>query len=189
MAVWMLTPVDLDDPNWEASSHRGPAIVRAPDEQKARETAERAFDVKPGFRPGQGVRVPPWSRAALVRAVRGAAFKPDTDEGRESPALDVAAEIQGMGALVRVHDPRASEKARALAPDLDYAPTPEKACAAADLVLHLTEWRQYRDLDPAALGSIVRRRRLVDGRNALPARRWQEAGWTVRGLGLGRAAS
>ena len=70
MAVWMLTPVDLDDPNWEASSHRGPAIVRAPDEQKARETAERAFDVKTGFRPGQGVRVPPWSRAALVRAER-----------------------------------------------------------------------------------------------------------------------
>lgn len=122
-------------------------------------------------------------------AVLGAAFKPDTDDVRDSPALHVAAAIQEQGAYVRVHDPKASENARAMAPSLDYAQSAEKACESADVVLHLTEWRQYRDLDPAALGSIVRRRRLVDGRNALPARRWQEAGWTVRGLGLGRAAS
>lgn len=121
-------------------------------------------------------------------AVLGAAFKPDTDDVRDSPALHVAAAIQDQGAYVRVHDPKANENARAMAPGLDYAQSAEKACESADVVLHLTEWRQYRDLDPAALGSIVRQRRLVDGRNALPAQRWQDAGWMVRGLGLGRAS-
>jgi UDPglucose 6-dehydrogenase len=116
-------------------------------------------------------------------AVLGAAFKPDTDDVRDSPALHVAAEIQDMGALVRVHDPRASEKARVLAPDLDYAPTPQKACAAADLVLHLTEWREYGELDPAELGRVVRHRRILDARNTLSPERWQAAGWQFRGLG------
>jgi hypothetical protein len=70
MAIWMLTPVDLTDPNWEASSHRGPVVVRAPDEQKARAAAAEAFDVKTGFRPGQGMRFPPWTRNGLVTAKR-----------------------------------------------------------------------------------------------------------------------
>jgi UDPglucose 6-dehydrogenase len=116
-------------------------------------------------------------------AVLGAAFKPDTDDVRDSPALQVAAEIQRRGALVRVHDPRASENARALEPSLDYAPTPQKACVAADLVLHLTEWSEYGDIDPAELGRIVRHRRILDARNTLPPERWQAAGWLVRGLG------
>jgi len=70
VAIWTLTPVDLNDPNWEASSHRGPVVVRAPNEEKARALAADAFDVKTGFRPGQGMRFPPWNRAALVRAQR-----------------------------------------------------------------------------------------------------------------------
>ena len=70
MPIWLLTPVDLDDPNWEASSHRGPAVVRAPNEDKARAVAAEAFDVKTGFRPGQGQLFPPWRRAALVTAQR-----------------------------------------------------------------------------------------------------------------------
>lgn len=68
MAIWLLTPLDPDSPNWEGSSHRGPVVVRAPNEQKARAVAAEAFDVKTGFRPGQGVHFPPWTRAALVRA-------------------------------------------------------------------------------------------------------------------------
>ncbi len=70
MAVWALTPLDLTDANWEASSHHGPVVVRAPNEQEARAVAAQAFDVKTGFRPGQGVLFPPWTRAALVRAER-----------------------------------------------------------------------------------------------------------------------
>lgn len=116
-------------------------------------------------------------------AVLGAAFKPDTDDVRDSPALHVAAAMHELGARVRVHDPKANENARVAHPSLDYAPTAEKACEAADVVLHLTEWRQYRDIDPAALGAIVRQRRMVDGRNSLPVQRWLDAGWTVRGLG------
>jgi hypothetical protein len=70
MAVWSLIPVNLDDPNWEASSHHGPAIVRAPNEAQARAVAAEAFDVKIGFRPGQGMHFPPWTRPVLVKAER-----------------------------------------------------------------------------------------------------------------------
>jgi len=70
MPVWSLTPVDLDDPDWEASSHRGRVVVRAANEQQARSVAAQAFDVKTGFRPGEGMRFPPWTRAEMVRAER-----------------------------------------------------------------------------------------------------------------------
>jgi hypothetical protein len=68
MPIWKLTPIDLDDPNWEASSHRGLIIVRAPNEASAREAAEKAFGVPTRFPPGKGMRVPPWMRSELVRA-------------------------------------------------------------------------------------------------------------------------
>lgn len=116
-------------------------------------------------------------------AILGAAFKPDSDDVRDSPALNVAAMIQLQGAQVRVHDPAAMDNARALFPTLDYAPSAEKACEHADVVLHLTEWREYRELDPTELGSVVAQRNVVDARNALPVGRWQEAGWTIRALG------
>ena len=113
----------------------------------------------------------------------GAAFKPDSDDVRDSPALDVAATLQLQGAQVRVHDPEAIDNARAVSPTLDYALDVEKACERADLVLHLTEWRQYRELDPAVLAKVVRAPRVLDGRNTLDAARWRAAGWTLRALG------
>jgi UDPglucose 6-dehydrogenase len=116
-------------------------------------------------------------------AVLGAAFKPDSDDVRDSPALNVAAMIQLQGAQVRVHDPAAIDNARAVFPTLDYTDDIEKACEQADLVLHLTEWQQYRDLDPVRLAGHVRTATVLDGRNALPTDRWAAAGWTVRGLG------
>jgi UDPglucose 6-dehydrogenase len=115
--------------------------------------------------------------------VLGAAFKPDSDDVRDSPALNVAAMIQLQGAQVRVHDPAAIENARARFPTLDYTDDIEKACEQADLVLHLTEWQQYRDLDPARLAEHVRVPTVLDGRNALPTEQWAAAGWTVRALG------
>lgn len=117
-------------------------------------------------------------------AVLGAAFKPETDDVRDSPALSVAASIRSEGATVRVHDPRAIENARQVMPEFDYADEAEKACEGADVVLHLTEWGEYRDLDPVELLSVVRAPRLLDGRNVLPLGRWQAAGWTVRSMGL-----
>jgi len=116
-------------------------------------------------------------------AVLGAAFKPDTDDVRDSPALQVAETVHDLGAQVRVHDPRANENARAILPCLDYAPDAKKACEDADLVLHLTEWAEYRELDPADLGTVVRKRSIIDARNALPADRWVSTGWTIRGIG------
>ena len=116
-------------------------------------------------------------------AVLGAAFKPGTDDVRDSPALNVARMIQFEGAVVRVHDPRATYNARQAWPALDYVEEAVKACEAADVVLHLTEWAEYRELDPLELASVVRTPCLLDGRNVLPLSQWRAAGWTVRSLG------
>ncbi|MEQ3549127.1 UDP-glucose/GDP-mannose dehydrogenase family protein [Pseudonocardia nematodicida] len=116
-------------------------------------------------------------------AVLGAAFKPDSDDIRDSPALNVAAQLQLQGANVRVTDPQAGANVRRQWPQLDCVDTPEEAAEGADAVLLLTEWRQYRELDPAAFGKVVRTRRVLDGRNALDREAWEAAGWTYRALG------
>jgi UDPglucose 6-dehydrogenase len=116
-------------------------------------------------------------------AVLGAAFKPDSDDIRDSPALNVAAQLQLQGAVVCVTDPAAVENSRRLWPQLDYAATPEEAADRADAVLVLTEWRQYRELDPVAFGEVVTQKRVLDGRNALDREAWTAAGWSYRALG------
>jgi UDPglucose 6-dehydrogenase len=120
-------------------------------------------------------------------AVLGAAFKPDSDDIRDSPALNVAAQIRLQGADVVVADPAAIENARRIWPELSFATTAEEACTRADAVLLLTEWREYRELDPAELGKIVRAKHMLDGRNALDPQLWRAAGWTYRALGRPRA--
>ena len=110
-------------------------------------------------------------------AVLGAAFKPDSDDVRDSPALNVAGQIQLQGASVTVYDPKAIDSSRALFPTLDYAESAQSACESADLVLVLTEWAEFLTLDPASLAEVVRRRVVVDGRLCLDKTRWQEAGW------------
>jgi UDPglucose 6-dehydrogenase len=116
-------------------------------------------------------------------AVLGAAFKPDSDDIRDSPALNVAAQLQLQGATVLVTDPAAVDNCRKLWPQLDYAETAEEAAHRADAVLVLTEWKQYRELDPVAFGRIVARKRVLDGRNALDMDAWTAAGWAYRALG------
>jgi UDPglucose 6-dehydrogenase len=116
-------------------------------------------------------------------AVLGAAFKPNSDDIRDSPALNVAAQLQLQGATVRVTDPAAVENCRRMWPQLDYADSPEEAAERADLVLLLTEWKQYRELDPVAFGQVVSQKRVLDGRNALDRARWEAAGWSYRALG------
>lgn len=120
-------------------------------------------------------------------AVLGAAFKPHSDDIRDSPALNVAAQIKLQGADVVVTDPVAVENARRIWPELQFAATAEEACERADVVLLLTEWPQYRDLDPIALGRLMRARNVLDGRNALDPTTWRTAGWTYRALGRPRA--
>jgi UDPglucose 6-dehydrogenase len=116
-------------------------------------------------------------------AVLGAAFKPDSDDIRDSPALNVAAQLQLQGAIVRVTDPRAVENCVQTWPQLDYVESAEEAADRADAVLLLTEWKQYVELDPVAFGRVVRQKRILDGRNALERGRWQAAGWSYRALG------
>ncbi len=115
--------------------------------------------------------------------VLGAAFKPNSDDIRDSPALDVAETIHREGATVCVYDPEAGPNARKLYPDLGYAGSAVEACTGADVVLHLTEWAEFREMDPAVLSPVVAHKRIVDGRNALDPMRWRDAGWTYRALG------
>ena len=116
-------------------------------------------------------------------AVLGLAFKPDSDDVRDSPALDVAARLQELGAIVRATDPQAIQTSRRVRPTLDYVSSAVEAAEGADAVLLLTEWTEYRELDPAALGSIAQRRAIVDSRNCLDPTQWREAGWLYRALG------
>ncbi|HEY9412959.1 MAG TPA: UDP binding domain-containing protein, partial [Jiangellaceae bacterium] len=116
-------------------------------------------------------------------AVLGAAFKPQSDDVRDSPALTVAGQLHLEGAHVAVYDPRAMDNARRIYPTLEYAGSALGACRDAAVVLHLTEWPEFRELDPVTLGGVVGARAVVDGRNCLDAEAWRAAGWTYRGLG------
>jgi len=116
-------------------------------------------------------------------AVLGAAFKPDSDDVRDSPALTVSGQLHLQGAEVTVYDPKARETARLMFPTLTYADSALEACRDADVVLHLTEWSEFRELDPEVVGKVVANRNVVDGRNCLDADAWRAAGWTYRGLG------
>ena len=115
--------------------------------------------------------------------VLGATFKPNSDDCRDSPALNVAGQIQLQGAQVTVYDPRGTDNARALFPTLGYASSSVEACQAADLVLHLTEWAEFREMDPTLLSGVVAEKRIIDARNALDPDRWRAAGWTYGALG------
>ena len=116
-------------------------------------------------------------------AVLGAAFKPDSDDLRDSPAVDVASTIWSRGAEVAIVDPAAGAALRAKRPNLNVVDTVSEAVADADVVMLLTEWKQYVDLDPAQLRPLVRQATIIDGRNVLDPRRWTQAGWTYRGMG------
>lgn len=116
-------------------------------------------------------------------AVLGAAFKPDSDDVRDSPALEIAETLSTLGAQVFVHDPRALENAREKVPDLTYCTSVEEVLTRADLTMHLTEWREYRNLDPAQIIHLVKTPTLFDGRNVLDIKEWSEAGWRLLALG------
>ncbi|WUH93243.1 UDP-glucose/GDP-mannose dehydrogenase family protein [Streptomyces sp. NBC_00433] len=120
-------------------------------------------------------------------AVLGATFKPDSDDVRDSPALNVAGQIQLQGGQVTVYDPKGMDNARSLFPTLGYAPTALDAVRGADIVLHLTEWREFRELDPGELADVARGRAVLDGRNALDPAVWRKAGWTYRAMGRPQA--
>ncbi|GAA4194228.1 UDP-glucose dehydrogenase family protein [Microbispora amethystogenes] len=116
-------------------------------------------------------------------AVLGAAFKPNSDDIRDSPALDVAVKIAELGGLVTLYDPAALANARAAHPQLGYAESALEAASGAEVVLLLTEWQEFVALDPEDLGAVVAARVIVDGRNALDVETWRGAGWDYRALG------
>lgn len=115
--------------------------------------------------------------------VLGAAFKPESDDVRDSPALSIAAQLQLQGAVVTVTDPKALHNAARRFPELHYEESTETALKRADALLLLTEWQEYRDLDPYEVSAFVSSPKILDGRNILDASKWRAAGWTYRGLG------
>ena len=116
-------------------------------------------------------------------AVLGAAFKPNSDDVRDSPALDVAAQLSLEGADVVITDPQANRNGSLLRPDLKFVESVEEAAFGADVIMLLTEWAEYVALSPDDLSALVSHRRILDGRNALNPTRWRNAGWTYRALG------
>jgi UDPglucose 6-dehydrogenase len=116
-------------------------------------------------------------------AVLGATFKPDSDDVRDSPALDIAAQLHAAGAKVVVHDPKGIEPARKRFPTLAFEEDVKVAVKDADAILHLTEWKEYRELDPSVIGQLVKSKFLIDGRNMLDRNKWRAAGWRVHALG------
>lgn len=115
--------------------------------------------------------------------VLGAAFKPESDDVRDSPALSIAAQLQLQGAVVTVTDPQALRNAALRFPELAFEPDTELALMNAQAVLLLTEWSEYRNLDPIATGGLVKEKFILDGRNVLHPPTWRDGGWTYRGIG------
>ena len=113
----------------------------------------------------------------------GVAFKPNSDDVRDSPSLDVCGRLIKEGAIVSVHDPVAMHNAARIRPELRYAKTVSDASRGADLVLHLTEWADYQAIDPFALATVVAQPVLIDARCTLDTELWLAAGWRVRVLG------
>jgi UDPglucose 6-dehydrogenase len=116
-------------------------------------------------------------------AVLGATFKPDSDDVRDSPALDISVQLHAAGAEVVIHDPQGIEPARKRFPNLKYSEVIEDAIKDADLILHLTEWKEYRQIDPAGISSLVKGKIIIDGRNMLDRTLWRSAGWKFHALG------
>lgn len=116
-------------------------------------------------------------------AVLGAAFKPDSDDVRDSPALDISNQISQAGAVVTVFDPKANANASKRFPNLRYASSIDECLSGAEIVLHLTEWKEFRAIDPNSAKKLVARTNIIDGRNALDRQAWENAGWHFRALG------
>ena len=116
-------------------------------------------------------------------AALGAAFKPNSDDIRDAPALDVARMLRTEGAIVTIYDPEANANAKRAYGGLFYADSLAEVAEGADVVVLLTEWQEFRDVDPEALGKLVRHRRIVDGRHALDADDYRDKGWEFRALG------
>lgn len=118
--------------------------------------------------------------------VLGASFKPNTDDVRLSPALQVADRLRQLRAIVTIHDPIALPKVSTYYPELIQEESLEDALAGAELVILATEWSQYKNLDPENSGLLVKNKSLLDTRNAFDAYSWQKAGWTIKKLGEGQ---
>lgn len=116
-------------------------------------------------------------------AVLGGAFKPDSDDVRDSPALEIAEQLRLMGGRVHLHDPKAIDGAKKKYPEIIYSESIDEVLTGAKIVLHLTEWKVYREIDPLHARSLTAGAIIIDGRNMLDTELWRSAGWRLIGLG------
>lgn len=115
--------------------------------------------------------------------VLGVTFKPDSDDVRDSPALDIAVRLYNEGAEVSVYDPQGNANAARRFPRLNYVDSCKEAAQDADLTLVLTEWNEFREMNPSDLADVVASKQLIDGRNVLDRPEWRKQGWTITGPG------
>jgi len=115
--------------------------------------------------------------------VLGISFKPDSDDLRDSPSLDVALRLEALGAKVRVHDPMALGALGDRHSQLEKIDDLKDGFRNAELVILGTEWAEYQSLDPATIGELVANKLIIDGRNVLNVAVWQQAGWRLIALG------
>jgi len=113
----------------------------------------------------------------------GISFKPDSDDLRDSPALEISQRLTALGAVVTVHDPVSLTPLATRSPELLREENLTEAVRGADLVILGTEWKQYREVNPQSLASVVGTKTIIDGRNVLDVAAWQSAGWRVIALG------
>ncbi|MBU6347665.1 MAG: UDP-glucose/GDP-mannose dehydrogenase family protein [Actinomycetales bacterium] len=123
------------------------------------------------------------SLSGVKITILGAAFKPDSDDIRDSPALSVARALVDQGAKVTIHDPIALAVVRRVHPDLHTEDDFTVAVSGAELLIHLTEWKEYRELDPGLVAQSVAEKVIIDGRNMLNRQKWASAGWNISYLG------
>jgi len=118
-----------------------------------------------------------------VVGLLGLAFKPNTDDLREAPSLDIARVLLAAGATVRGYDPAAMERMQAIVPDMEYSKDPYELAAGADALIVITEWNEFRQLDMVRIKTSMRRPVVIDGRNIYVPAAMREMGFTYRGIG------
>jgi UDPglucose 6-dehydrogenase len=113
----------------------------------------------------------------------GLAFKPNTDDLREAPSIDIAKVLLAAGAVVRAYDPAAMEHARSILPDIEYMDGAYEVAAGADAVVVITEWNEFRVLDLGRVRKSMRKPVVIDGRNIYDPAAMRGLGFTYRGIG------
>ena len=124
-----------------------------------------------------------WNLSNKTIGILGLSFKPNTDDVREAPSIDIIRELQQEGASIKAYDPKAIHNIREILPDVEYCDDPYQVAQDSDALLLLTEWDEFRDLDMARIKNLMGQPIIIDGRNIFAPARMKELGFTYYGVG------